>query len=90
MQNERSPHSEHAAEQTGLEDHVVARRRMAGFLGIGAGWLRVVQSSRANTKAAKSTSRTSSRSRSSVVDLVCELSAREARSCRLRSFLFAR
>ena len=34
VKNERSAHSEDAAEQTGLEDHVVSRRSLAGFLGI--------------------------------------------------------
>jgi hypothetical protein len=31
MEDEGSPHAERAAEQSGLEHHVVARRRLAGL-----------------------------------------------------------
>ena len=61
VQDERAPHAEHAAEQTGLEHHVVARRRLAGCLA-------VRRSSRpaAKMNAAKSTSWVRSTSRWSV------------------------
>ena len=35
MEDERAPHAERAAEQPGLEHHVVARRRLAGLGRIG-------------------------------------------------------
>ena len=38
MENESSAHSEGATEKTGFEDHVVSRRSLAGFRGIGCGW----------------------------------------------------
>jgi hypothetical protein len=53
--------AERAAEQPDFEHHVVARRRLRGFWSV-----RMVQSSCANTNAAKSTSRESSTSRSRV------------------------
>ena len=62
MQDECAPDAERAAEEPGFEDHVVARRRLAG---LGTQPV-VVQSSWANTNAAKSTSWESSTSRSRV------------------------
>ena len=59
MEDEGSTHSESAAEEAGLEDHVVSRRRLARRA-LGRRGLSVVQSSRANTNAAKSTSCASS------------------------------
>ena len=61
VEDERPPHAERAAKQAGLEDDVVAWRRFAGL-----GGSRLVQSSWANTNAAKSTSCVSSTRRSSV------------------------
>jgi hypothetical protein len=66
MEDERPAHPEGAAEETGFEDDVVPGDAWPDPAG-SAGALAVVQSSQANTKAAKSTSWVSSRSRSSVV-----------------------
>src|SRR5262249_6470030 len=38
VENERSAHSQDAAEQPGLEHHIVARSGLTSFLGIGCGW----------------------------------------------------
>ena len=38
MEDERAAHSEGRTEQTGFEDDVVSRRRLAGFRRIGYGW----------------------------------------------------
>ena len=50
-----------------LEHHIGSRSGLTSFFGIACGWAVGRQSSRANTKAAKSTSRVGSRSRSRVV-----------------------
>src|SRR4029077_10603596 len=38
VEDERSAHSKGCAEETGFEDHVVARRSLAGFRRIGGRW----------------------------------------------------
>ncbi len=67
VEDEGPAHPENAAEETGLEDDVVPRRSLTGAGEGDAVGLTVVQSSWANTNAAKSTSRVSSTRRSSVV-----------------------